>query len=174
MGQLSKYFRELGEGDLTYSGFGSNSQAMWKVLNAKFAPNSALAQALLDTGDAFLLEHNDKEKRDRIWSNNSNGKGLNWLGLELMLLRDILRGSKKWTTWIEQNVGPKEALLEMSWIIDAKKIGDDETKFDRAVRSQWQEATNKTPGMKANGIDTWMKLVLEATAATNLAVSGQA
>lgn len=79
------------------------------------------ASKLLETRDAFLLEHNSKSGRDKacvhcmawhgilgkwtgddpveraanlrqIWSDNLDGSGKNWLGLQLMLLRDQLRG----------------------------------------------------------------------------------
>eukprot|EP00438_Fugacium_kawagutii_P014695 Skav232116 [mRNA] locus=scaffold2353:133052:142220:+ [translate_table: standard] len=41
---------------------------------------------------------------DTIWSNNNDGSGKNWLGLQLMLLRDQLTGSRTWTSWIQQHV----------------------------------------------------------------------
>eukprot|EP00971_Amphidinium_carterae_P233561 4635160-Amphidinium_carterae.1 len=31
--------------------------------------------------------------RDGIWSNNQNGSGKNWLGMQLMLVRDKLAGT---------------------------------------------------------------------------------
>jgi hypothetical protein len=46
--------------DMTYNGRGSNWKAMLDVLAAKYQPNSACAEGLLDIGDAFLLEHNER------------------------------------------------------------------------------------------------------------------
>lgn len=87
-----------------HEGSGANWRAMQLVLAAKFAPGSALADALLRTGDAFLLEHNAAVGRDAAWSDNGDGSGANWLGAQLMLLRDELAGSARdagsWTRWI--------------------------------------------------------------------------
>lgn len=93
--------RELsGLEDFTYAGFGSNWRGMWAVLQAKFKPGSRMAEALVCTGDAFLLEHNSTPGRDRIWSDNCDGEGSNWLGLQLMLLRDQLAGRHGWTGYL--------------------------------------------------------------------------
>jgi len=80
---------------------------MLAVLRAKFRPGSGCAQALLKTQDAFLLEHNSVEGRDKVWSDNCNGDGTNWLGMQLMLLRDELRkdrsGGERWTHFITKD-----------------------------------------------------------------------
>lgn len=80
-----------GREDWTYGGFGNNWLGMWHVLHKKFEPGSDLALKLLKTGDAFLLEHNEKHGRDKVWSDNLDGSGQNWLGLQLMLIRDELQ-----------------------------------------------------------------------------------
>merc|ERR1719221_1840424 len=87
---VKKITRLTGHEDLTYGGFGSNWNAMWAVLNAKFRPKTRLAEALLKTGDAFLLKHDPIVGRDEVWSDNGDGEGLNWLGMQLMLIRDQL------------------------------------------------------------------------------------
>merc|ERR1712232_11402 len=78
------------------------------VLEAKFAEGSFLGAALLSTGDTFLVEHNDKEGRDLVWSDNAKGGGTNWLGACLMLRRDELRGSQSsegsWTKFIAESM----------------------------------------------------------------------
>jgi len=89
-----------GREDFTYGGFGSNWAGMLAVLEAKFRPGSAMADALLLTGDAFLLEHNAVMGRDKIWSDNENGEGTNWLGMQLMLVRDQLSGQQLWTNYV--------------------------------------------------------------------------
>lgn len=78
---------------------------MLAVLQHKFSHASAMADRLLVTGQAFLLEHNSREGRDRVWSDNCNGQGTNWLGLQLMLIRDRLRQSLPlWTSAIGDHV----------------------------------------------------------------------
>ncbi len=77
--------------DTTYAGLGRDG-AMKAVLASKFAdPN--LQQGLMATGDAYLLEHNSRSGRDRYWSDNHNGTGLNMLGKTLMSIRQSLGGS---------------------------------------------------------------------------------
>ncbi|CAK0800106.1 unnamed protein product, partial [Prorocentrum cordatum] len=93
--------RELkGQEDSTFGGFGSKWNAMHAVLRAKFAPGSALHAALLLTGDAFLLNHEVASGLDEVWSDNFDGEGQNQLGILLMLVRDELGGTYKWTQFI--------------------------------------------------------------------------
>lgn len=90
-----------GQEDLSYGGFGSNWKGMQAVLAAKFKPQTALTDALLCTGDSFLLEHNPVDGRDKVWSDNSDGTGTNWLGLQLLLLRDQRGGGNgDWTRYV--------------------------------------------------------------------------
>ena len=77
--------------DRTYSGLGTNWDAMLIVLTEKFKLGSEMADHLLATGDAYLLEHTPCPGRDKIWSDNSDGSGSNWLGLQLMCIRERLR-----------------------------------------------------------------------------------
>ena len=93
---VSKAFRDFA--DLTY-GFGearprsgdASYEAMLEVLWAKFS-SPRLAERLLETGDAFLLEHNEVVGRDDKWSDNGDGTGRNMLGEALMATRARLRG----------------------------------------------------------------------------------
>lgn len=86
--QAQQLARELaGSQDATFSGHGGSWRAMLMVLRAKFMPGSLCAKALRRTGDAFLLEHDGDQRLDRVYS----GDGTNWLGLQLMLIRDELR-----------------------------------------------------------------------------------
>merc|ERR1712151_664602 len=67
-----------------------------------------LADALIATEDAYLLEHNSIEGRDTIWSDNYNGEGSNWLGMQCMLIRDELNGKSgagSWTHFITNDCG---------------------------------------------------------------------
>eukprot|EP00927_Polykrikos_kofoidii_P007457 TRINITY_DN13060_c0_g1_i1.p1 TRINITY_DN13060_c0_g1~~TRINITY_DN13060_c0_g1_i1.p1 ORF type:complete len:417 (+),score=46.22 TRINITY_DN13060_c0_g1_i1:55-1305(+) len=87
---LSRSLRH--EADVTYAGFGSNWNAMLAVLRAKFTPGTVMARGLVKTADAFLLEHNASKGRDTLWSDDNDGSGRNWLGLQLMLVRDEITG----------------------------------------------------------------------------------
>eukprot|EP00415_Alexandrium_ostenfeldii_P000065 UN0065 len=80
-----------GNEDWTYSGFGDNWKAMLHILRAKFQQHSELAEGLLHTEDAFLLEHNSVVGRDDVWSDNGDGSGMNWLGLQLMMVREEIK-----------------------------------------------------------------------------------
>ena len=51
--------KQLGAPDFTYGGFLSNWLAMRAVLEMKFSQGSEVAALLLNTGEAFLLEHNE-------------------------------------------------------------------------------------------------------------------
>ena len=47
-----------------------------------------------------------------IWSDNHNGTGCNWLGLQLMLLRDELRGCRgpSWQSWLQLGTSSRTIL----------------------------------------------------------------
>ena len=64
---------------------------MAAVLGAKFQ-DPALAKALLQTGSAYLLEHNTRPGKDLTWSDNHDGTGGNLLGILLMQLRGTMSG----------------------------------------------------------------------------------
>ena len=56
--------------------------------------------------------------REHVWSNNHDGRGLNWLGMQLMLLRDKLKKQNDWTVRIAQHIHlktgqPRQA--DMDW-----------------------------------------------------------
>ncbi|CAE7709061.1 unnamed protein product, partial [Symbiodinium pilosum] len=87
--QLKRRLR--GSEDWDYGGHGSNWNAMWQVLQSKFWPGTKWASKLLETDDAFLLEHNEAKGRDEVWSDDCDGEGHNWLGLQLMILRENLK-----------------------------------------------------------------------------------
>lgn len=67
---------------------------MFHIVLEKFMQHPALAQRLIETGDAILIEGNTWG--DRIWgtTKDSNGKwiGENNLGKILMKVRDMLKG----------------------------------------------------------------------------------
>lgn len=65
---------------------------MLELLRQKFAPDSTLADLLLATGDAVLIEGNTWG--DRYWG-VCNGKGENRLGELLMQVRDELQRAKR-------------------------------------------------------------------------------
>ena len=84
-----------------YAGHGRWT-TMYILLKQKFQRGSKLALRLEKTGSCFLLEHNPEKGRDGVWSSNKDGKGYNWLGLQLMLIREENRGGettvKRWLT----------------------------------------------------------------------------
>lgn len=92
-----------GTEDFSFAGHGNNWAGMKHVLAFKFStrnPKGAMQQALINTGDAFLQEHNAVRGRDTVWSDNVDGDGTNWLGVQLMLQRDRLTGQTEWTNWL--------------------------------------------------------------------------
>jgi len=106
--ERKKWRRNVGKADRSYAGFGSNWAGMRAVLAAKFVSGSPAAEALIQTCDTFLLEHNVKLGRDTFWSDNCDGEGKNFLGLQLMLRRDELRNmndetcTPSWTKFISE------------------------------------------------------------------------
>jgi len=95
-----------GQEDFTYGGHGNNWKGMLSVLKQKFTPGSMMAEKLKQTGDNLLLEHNSVPGRDTVWSDNSDGSGTNWLGLQLMLVRDQLTGQSSWTDFAVSQIDP--------------------------------------------------------------------
>ena len=142
-----------GSEDWTYSGHGlgadgrrgANWRAMRGVLSAKFARGSALADALRRTGDAFLLEHNEKAGRDHVWSDNQRGDGLNWLGLQLMLVRDAL------------------AAVDRAAAADTA-VGDDGRRWARFIEACVDVETGEP--LDPAGTARWQAAVRAATCAT--------
>jgi len=105
-GAFQKKRQLAGQEDASCGGYGSMWASMWAVLCVKYSLPE-MEQALLQTGDAFLLEHGDIEGRDKVWSDNLRGDGTNWLGLQLMLLRDRLSGKNDWTHYINRHIDSK-------------------------------------------------------------------
>jgi ribA/ribD-fused uncharacterized protein len=64
------------------------TKVMWHILKAKFTQNSTMKIMLLNTDEELI---HDCPWGDRYWG-VTNGVGENVLGLQLMKLRDILRG----------------------------------------------------------------------------------
>lgn len=120
-----------GAEDWTYGDTGGSWQGMRAVLREKFSlkRNRRFASKLLETGDAFLLEHNSVPGRDTLWSDNCDGEGKNWLGLSLMLLRDELSSDTSWTTLLS-------ALIDLE--TGAAK--------DEAKERQWQDIVRSARG----------------------------
>jgi len=95
--------------DPEYGGFGSEFQVMHGVLPHKYLPGSALATALLATGDAYLVEHPNITLGRGLYSDACDGHGQNWLGLQAMKLRDTLSGKSiahSWTAFADAAFAP--------------------------------------------------------------------
>lgn len=73
-----------------YAGLGQTG-AMEAVLKLKYAIQD-FRDILLESGDAYLLEHNTSAK-DKTWSDNFDGTGENRLGRMLMGLRKSFGGA---------------------------------------------------------------------------------
>jgi len=100
---------EADKEDWTYGGNGSNWKGMLVCLRAKFEKVPMMQKALLATGDLYLVEHNSVEDRDKVWSDNMNGEGKNWLGFQCMLIRDELNKKLNnkdysWTDFIYKHI----------------------------------------------------------------------
>lgn len=63
-------------------------RVMYSVVYAKFAQHEDLKKILLDTGDAILMEHTEK---DSYWGDGGDGSGKNMLGQTLMRVRKELK-----------------------------------------------------------------------------------
>lgn len=61
---------------------------MRAAVRAKFTQHPKLAELLLSTGDAELIEHT---KNDSYWADGGDGSGKNMLGIILMEVREELR-----------------------------------------------------------------------------------
>jgi len=107
------------EPDQLHAGFGSAWHAMFAVLEAKFSQNRDMAEALLLTGDAFLLYHGAAK---RSCANDLDGEGLNLLALQLMLLRDRLSANSAWTDHLKRLVDVDTGLA-----------------CDQVVKDEWQQ-----------------------------------
>lgn len=63
---------------------------MREAVRAKFSQHETLAELLLLTGDAPLIEHTDN---DSYWADGGDGSGKNMLGRILMEVRETLQAS---------------------------------------------------------------------------------
>jgi len=66
---------------------------MRAVVMAKFSQNEKCKDALLSTGNAYLVEHTPKKGRDKFWADDNDGSGENNLGKILMQTRKKLGGT---------------------------------------------------------------------------------
>lgn len=92
--------KQMPNWDQSYGVHGNSFKGMFACLRSKFRPGSPCVQALVQTRNDYLLEHNKYTGRDSVWSDNNDGTGSNWLGMQIMLLRDELSGQDLWTRFI--------------------------------------------------------------------------
>eukprot|EP01006_Ploeotia_vitrea_P017395 TRINITY_DN48510_c0_g1_i2.p1 TRINITY_DN48510_c0_g1~~TRINITY_DN48510_c0_g1_i2.p1 ORF type:complete len:197 (+),score=39.45 TRINITY_DN48510_c0_g1_i2:320-910(+) len=64
------------------------NEVMYSALIAKFTQHPALADLLLSTGDAYIVEDSPI---DFYWGCGADGSGSNWLGKTLMAVRKFLQ-----------------------------------------------------------------------------------
>lgn len=124
---LAKSLRAKGlPPDPTFGGFGTAWRMMQVILRKKFRKGSNLAAGLLATKDAYLVEHQEGHDSDNQWSDFCDGTGENWLGLQLMVLRDELRGDGA-----------------AGWTALASSAYDLESGAPRAGRATWLEGVGR-------------------------------
>ena len=63
-------------------------EVMHQALRMKFSQNPDIAEELLATGDAIIIEHT---RNDDYWADGGDGSGKNKLGLLLMQVREELK-----------------------------------------------------------------------------------
>ena len=88
---------------------------MYEIVKAKFTDNPELANQLLDTGDAELVEGN--HWNDTYWG-VCKGKGLNKLGKILMRVRDELKEERS----SEQVSKEAYVLKKVEYLIALKRV----------------------------------------------------
>lgn len=66
---------------------------MLYILECKFTQYEDLKKILIDTCDAYLIEHTPVKNRDKFWADDNDGTGKNKLGLCLMTIRKKIGGS---------------------------------------------------------------------------------
>lgn len=71
---------------------GVKDEVMRKAVRAKFSQHAELAQILLATGDAVLVEHT---ANDSYWADGGDGSGRNMLGRILMQIREELSNQQR-------------------------------------------------------------------------------
>ncbi|OLP95639.1 putative aarF domain-containing protein kinase 1 [Symbiodinium microadriaticum] len=97
MAAVKKVQRFGSHRDKSRAGFTNSWAAMGAVLEAKFAPESHFAAALLHTDEAFLLDTGSENPSDIAEKDLLE----NWLGMMLMIVRDKLSGKSSWTSYFE-------------------------------------------------------------------------
>jgi ribA/ribD-fused uncharacterized protein len=66
-------------------------EIMLKAVREKFSQHEDIAEVLLGTGDALIVEHTGN---DSYWGDGGDGRGKNMLGQILMQVREELKGRK--------------------------------------------------------------------------------
>jgi len=100
--------------DQTRGGFANSWRAMLAALEAKFAPNTAVAAALVKSGDAFLLDTSEALELD------TEEMPPDWIGLLLMIVRDKLTKNPSWSLYIQgfcdlQSGKPVDSMKAAPW-----------------------------------------------------------
>lgn len=126
--------------DPTYGGFGSAWRLMWAILRRKFVTGTDLAAGLLATGDAYLVEHQEGHDSDNQWSDYCDGTGENWLGLQLMVLRDELRIASAVASTDSASIG---IVQQKSWSAFAAAAFDLDSGMPRAGQQTWKAAVHR-------------------------------
>jgi predicted NAD-dependent protein-ADP-ribosyltransferase YbiA (DUF1768 family) len=67
---------------------------MTNICLDKFTQFNELKKILLETNDAYLIEHTPVKNRDKYWADDNDGSGANNLGKCLMDVRIAIGGKK--------------------------------------------------------------------------------
>jgi len=155
-----KWGQQLQTEDRSYGGYGGKWTGMLAILCEKFAPNSLWSEALMGTGDAFLLNHGNAGLEPSLWADRGDGSGRNWLGMQLMLVRDTLqecggnksrRKLRSWTDFIRSSAGFNLQTGEVTTSEGATQWQDVVTRANLAARERMETmALGPTPAGKAD------------------------
>jgi ribA/ribD-fused uncharacterized protein len=105
-------------------------EVMRKALFLKFTNNPQLIPKLLSTGDAVIIEDTgsfDPQKNDTEWGKGKDGNGHNYLGIELMALREYFREKGGYDPSSPKMESSKARYPSNPWTSKDKKIDLEET-----------------------------------------------
>lgn len=98
-------------------------QVMYETLLAKFTQHPALLKALLETGDALIIENTTLAIHDDdFWGNGKSGNGKNALGIALMRVREDVGNELRKHGKITIRTGLSDALADQLKIPRSKPI----------------------------------------------------
>ena len=107
---------------------------MATAVTEKFRQNPALAEVLVSTDAATLVEHT---RRDSYWGDGGNGSGKNMLGQVLMAVRALARTDRLewfWSSWEREEEKKRPEFWE--WPKSARKMSQTKTSLIQEIRTK--------------------------------------